>query len=146
MSEFPTIVQLIPHREPMILLDEMLDWSPGRSMCCVTVCEDARFVTEGRLETPLLIEHMAQAVAVCLGYEAFRGGHGIRVGMIVGCRTFESFTAAAFVGEKLIVSAAQRGANASVSGFECKVERDDACIARAYLTLYYGSTINALRA
>ena len=144
MSEFPSIAQLIPHREPMILLDEMLDWSPGQSKCRVTVREDARFVEEGRLETPFMIEHMAQAVAVCLGYEAFRGGNGIRVGMIVSCRTFESFTAGAEVGEVLIVSAEQRGANASVSGFECKVERDEVCIARAYMTLYYGETINAL--
>ena len=146
MSEFPSIMQLIPHREPMILLDEMLGWSQGQSKCRVTVRDGARFVEDGRLETPLLMEHMAQAVAVCLGYQAFRGGHGIRVGMIVGCRTFESFTAAAFVGEELIVSAEQRGANASVSGFECEVERDDDCIARAYLTLYYGDTVNALGA
>lgn len=146
MSEFPSIVQLIPHREPMILLDELLDWSPGWSRCGLTVREDARFVDAGRLETPLLIEHMAQAVAVCLGYEAFRGGRGVRVGLIVGCRTFESFAPAAHVGEELIVSAQQRGANRAVSCFECSVEgtgeRDGFLLARADLTLYHGDTIN----
>lgn len=143
MSEYPSIVQLIPHREPMILLDEMLDWSKGRSRCRMTVREEARFVEKGRLKTPLMIEHMAQAVAVCLGYEAYRGGHGIRVGMIVGCRSFEALVPDARIGETLIVSAEQRGANFSVSGFQCQVERDDVCIARADMTLYHGDTINA---
>ncbi len=127
----------------MILLDSLLEWERGRSRCHMTVREDARFVENGRLETPLMIEHMAQAVAVCLGYEAYRGGHGVRVGMIVGCRSFDSFAPEAFVGEELIVTAEQRGANFSSSGFECQVERNDACLAKADLTLYHGETINA---
>jgi len=150
MSDFPPVVQLIPHREPMILLDELVDWSEdGRSVCRFTVRDDARFVEGGRLETAFMMEHMAQAVAVCLGYAAYRGGRGVRVGMIVGCRTFECLEPEAKIGEVLTVTAEQRSANLTVSSFECTVRRDDPdaaegghAIAHAHLTLYHGDTIN----
>ena len=88
MSEFPPIAHLMPHSEPMVLLDRVLDWSPGRIECATQVRENARLVEDGLLLAPFTIEHMAQAVAVCLGYEAYRGGRGVRVGMIVSCRAF----------------------------------------------------------
>lgn len=152
MSEWPSVAQLIPHRDPMILLDEMLDWSKGRSRCGLEVRHGARFVDEGKLPAPFLIEHMAQSVAVCLGYEAFRGGRGVHVGMIVSCRSFEALVGEAHVGDRLLVSAEQKRANASVSSFDCRVNRlEDAarageglehsegdCLARATLTLYHG--------
>jgi predicted hotdog family 3-hydroxylacyl-ACP dehydratase len=146
MSEFPPIVQLVPHREPMILLDELLDWKRGWARCRFEVRREARFVVDGRLETPFMMEHMAQAVAVCLGYEAFRDGRGVRVGMIVGCRSFDALVPEARVGDELIVTARQRGANQAVSGFECSVERNSdgrsVPLARAHLTLYHGDLIN----
>ncbi|MFK7895772.1 MAG: hypothetical protein AB8G23_08060 [Myxococcota bacterium] len=145
MSEYPSIAQLIPHRDPMILLDEMLEWSKGRAQCGLVVKEGARFVEEGVLATPFLMEHMAQAVAVCLGYEAFKGGRGVTVGMIVSCRTFNAHVAEARVGDRLVISAEQKRANASVSAFDCGVDRisgsgevDRSCIAEATLTLFHG--------
>lgn len=146
MAEYPSIAQLVPHRDPMILLDEMLDWSQGRSRCALRVREGARFVEGGVLSAPFLIEHMAQAVAVCLGYEAFRGGRGVSVGMIVSCRTFTALAGEVRVGDDLVVSAEQKRANASVSAFDCRVDRlgsegkagEWTCIAQATLTLYHG--------
>ncbi len=146
MAEYPSIAQLVPHRDPMILLDEMLDWSKGNSRCGLRVREGARFVEDGVLLAPFLMEHMAQAVAVCLGYEAFRGGRGVSVGMIVSCRTFTALAGEVRVGDDLVVSANQKRANTSVSSFDCRVDRrasdgqglEPSCIARASLTLYHG--------
>ena len=143
MTVFPSIVQLVPHREPMILLDELLDWKRGWARCTFVVRDEARFVEDGILAMPFTIEHMAQSVAVCMGYEAFLDGRGVRVGMIVGCRTFEALAPEAQTGDQLFVEAQQRGANKSVSGFDCHVsDAEGALLARAALTLYHGDLIN----
>jgi predicted hotdog family 3-hydroxylacyl-ACP dehydratase len=68
MSDFPPIAFVIPHQEPMVLLDRIVDWSPGRIECALRVQDGARFVADGLLLVPLTIEHMAQAVAaMCTG-------------------------------------------------------------------------------
>ncbi|MDC1295526.1 hypothetical protein N8077_04255 [Myxococcota bacterium] len=145
-DDFPPISQLIPHREPMILLDKLVDWSRGSARCSMVVSEGARFVEDGKLDSPCLLEHMAQAVAVCLGYEMLLSGRGLRVGMIVSCRTFEALIPTTKVGETLLVSAEQVAANLSASTFDCSVDRTgdgtDERIARASLTLYHGDSIN----
>jgi predicted hotdog family 3-hydroxylacyl-ACP dehydratase len=140
MNAFPPISQLIPHSEPMVLLDRLVDWSPGFARCAFRVRPESRFVEKGMLATPLTIEHMAQAVAVCLGYEAYRGGRASRVGMIVSCRDFRVHEPETEVGSDLLVSVRQLRANRSTSHFDCEVhDARENRIATAVLTLYHGA-------
>ena len=141
MSEYPPIAMLMPHREPMVLLDRVVDWAPGKVECAVVVRDGARFVEDGRLDAPYTIEHMAQTVAVCLGYEAYRGGRGVRVGMIVSCRSFEAHEHAAPVGEALRVLASRDRGNDTLSHFQCEVRAGDRPFARSTLTLFHGATL-----
>lgn len=142
MSEFPPIAQLLPHGEAMIQLDRLLDWSPGEAVCAVRIAASSRFVVDGAIETVLLIEHMAQAVAVCLGYEAFRGGEKTRVGMIVACRELRAFVPRIPVGRALRIRVARVRGNDATSQFDCVVEgveEGEATLATATLTLVHGS-------
>lgn len=122
MSEFPPIAQLLPHGEPMIQLERLVDWSPGRAECAVRVAPTSRFVADGMLETVHLLEHMAQTVAVCLGYEAYRGGEPARVGMIVACRELRACVPRIPVGSALRIRVARVRGNDSTSQFDCVVE------------------------
>lgn len=141
MSDFPPVARLIPHREPMVLLDRILDWSPGRVECATRVCEGARFVEDGLLLAPLTIEHMAQAVAVYLGYEAYRGGRGVRIGMIVSCRAFHAHMESASVGDELMIWAERERGNETLSHFQCEVRYKDEAFADATLTLFHGENL-----
>ena len=150
MSEFPSVSQLIPHTEPMILIDRLVAWSPGRATCGLQVRAGAPFVEGDALETAFTLEHMAQSVAVCLGYEAYRGGRQTRTGMIVSCRGFEIHEPRVAVGVELTIEASRLRSNDSTSHFECVVRTelasasasdsasDSATIANATLTLFYG--------
>lgn len=143
MSGYPPIAQLLPHGEAMIQLDRLVDWAPGRAECAVRVAAGSRFVVDGMLETVLLIEHMAQAVAVCLGYEAFRGGERTRVGMIVACRELQAFVPRIPVGCALRIRVARVRGNDATSQFDCVVEGEreggsGETIATATLTLVHG--------
>ena len=148
MSGFPSVSQLIPHTEPMILIDRLVAWSPGRATCGLQVRAGAPFVEGDALETAFTLEHMAQSVAVCLGYEAYRGGRQTRTGMIVSCRGFEIHEPRVAVGVELTIEASRLQSNDSTSHFECVVRTasasasdsalDSATIANATLTLFYG--------
>jgi predicted hotdog family 3-hydroxylacyl-ACP dehydratase len=140
-SDFPPISLVVPHRGPMVLLDRIVDWAPGRIECALRVEDGARFVEDGRLAAPFTIEHMAQAVAACLGYEAYRGGRGVRVGMIVACREFEAFRPAASVGDDLRVRADRERGNETLSHFHCQVSNHDDAFATAILTLFHGEKL-----
>ena len=142
MSDFPPIDQLMPHREPMVLLDRILSWSPGYIECVTRVREGARFVEDGVLLAPFTIEHMAQTVAVCLGYEAYRGGRGVRVGMIVSCREFRAEIESAAVGEELLVRANRERGNETLSHFQCEVRQKGETFANATLTLFHSATLS----
>ena len=141
MSEFPPIAQLMPHGEPMVLLDRILGWSPGYIECVTRVREGARFVEDGFLLAPFTIEHMAQSVAVCLGYDAYRGGRGVRVGMIVSCREFRAEIESAAVGEELLVRANRERGNETLSHFRCEVRHKGKMFANATLTLFHGEIL-----
>lgn len=138
MTEFPPVGQLMPHGEPMILLDQLQSWSPGHAECSLQVRAGSPFVDEEGLPTAFTLEHMAQTVAVCLGYEAYRGGEGARVGMIVSCRSFEAHVDRVAIGDELAITVGLLQGNASTSHFECLARRGEEPIASATLTLFYG--------
>ena len=142
-NDYPPIAMLMPHREPMVLLDRVVDWSPGYIECALRVRAGARFVEGGLLAAPYTIEHMAQSVAVCLGYEAYRGGRGVRVGMIVSCRQFDAHRNAASVGDELTIHATRDRGNETLSHFQCEVLSRGEAFASSTLTLFHGETLFA---
>lgn len=137
MSDYPPIENLVPHGEAIRELEGLVEWAPGRAECRMRVAESSRLVAQGAMEAVLLIEPMAQAVAACLGYEAFRAGEGVRVGMIVACRAFRAEVPRVPVGTALRIRVERVQGNDSTSHFDCVVLREAETIATATLTLVH---------
>lgn len=143
-TPYPPISDLVPHRPPMLQLDALTDWAPGRATCRLTVRAHHLFVEGDRVDGVMCIEYMAQAVAACLGYAAYRGGEGPRVGMIVACRRFEVDAEWLRVGEVFDVFAEQTGGDDALSSFQTRMtraeagERDGERVAAAVMTLVHG--------
>lgn len=123
----------------MVWLHALTGWKPGYAQCSARITPESPFVRSGRLNTVTFVEHMAQAVAVCLGYGAMRNGEDIRVGMVVACRKLELARASVPVGAQLVVCAQCLREVDSVSNFACSVEYEGAQIASAHMTLYHAS-------
>lgn len=141
MSPYPPIESLLPHGEAIRELEALVDWAPGRAECRMRVGGTSKLVSRGVLESVLLFEPMAQAVAACLGYEAFRGGEGVRIGMIVACRSLRAHVARVPVGAELRVRVERMQGNDATSHFECAVLRDAEPIATATLTLVHPRSV-----
>jgi len=134
---YPPIRELIPHQGPMVLLDEMVDWEPGRARCRIQIRPSMRFVSDGVVDTIVSLEYMGQAVAASCGYAAFRGGNDIRVGMIIGCRRMDIEVPKLEVGDELTVDVREVRAQEEISVYECEVRRGPESVASAQLTLYH---------
>jgi predicted hotdog family 3-hydroxylacyl-ACP dehydratase len=136
-SSFPPIEELIPHSGPLVLVDELVHWAAGEAVCSLRVREGAPFVTNGKVESAVTIEYMAQTVAACLGYEALRGGAGVRVGMIIACKRFVAHADALEVGDALSIDVKRVRGNEMLSHFDCRVLRAGAVFSEGTLTLYH---------
>ena len=139
MTTFPPISQLLPHDDPMVLLDRLVDWSAQGATCLMTVRPNTRFVEGDRLSTYCLLEHMAQSIAACLGYEAYRGGEGPRVGMIIACRELVTHVDTVQVADALRLQAERESGSDTLSRFRCRVTRGEQAIAEATMTLFHAA-------
>jgi len=139
MSPFPAIGELVPHQAPILALDRLLEWRPGHAVASLTIRPDNPFVHSGRLDAVTALEYMAQAVAACLGMEAYRGGGAVRVGMVIACRQMQIHRPVLELGETLTIRAEQVRGTDSLSHWDTRT--DDAAgapVATATLTLVHG--------
>lgn len=106
MTPYPPIVELVPHRPPMLLLDRVLSYD-GERVVCETVLEaGSPFVEQGRVPAVVGIEYMAQAIAAGAGLSARDSGETTaRMGFLLGCRDSAIAVDSFQVGDRLTVEA-----------------------------------------
>ena len=136
-ATYPAISELVPHAPPMLALEELVRWEPGMAECRMRVRAENPFVRDGRVDAVVTLELMGQAVAACLGYEAYLGGAGVRAGMIVGSRKMELHRAHLEVGQELTVVAERLRGSDEVSTFECRVDESGQLVANANMTVVH---------
>lgn len=100
---------LLPHRPPMILIDELLRLTVDSVTALATVPGDGHFaLPEAPSMVPAsvyVVECMAQAVAAWDGYWRLSAGRPIGVGLILGVRDFNSSASYIGAGAELKIDA-----------------------------------------
>ena len=76
------IKKLIPHREPMIMVDSFFGIDEGVSYSGLTVTEDNIFVENGHLSEAGVIEHIAQSAAAHAGFVSLADNKPAALGFI----------------------------------------------------------------
>jgi predicted hotdog family 3-hydroxylacyl-ACP dehydratase len=134
---YPPVAQFMPHGPPIRALDELLQWESGHAVCRLRIKETMPFVKDGAVATVAFVEYLAQAVAVCLGYEAYVGGEGVRVGMLVGIRKMTLHQPTVPVGTDVIVEVERLRGSEDVSTFRGVARVGETEIATAQMTLFH---------
>jgi predicted hotdog family 3-hydroxylacyl-ACP dehydratase len=134
-SEFPPVAELVPHDAPMILVDELVEWSPTRARVRARVRRGGPFVTQGRLPATILLEYMAQAIAVADGMGARITGR-TDIGLLLGIRELDLAVAEVEVGDELDIHVEQRFADTKLASYDCEVRREGRRLA--------GGTVNVM--
>ena len=98
------IKELIPQREPIIMVDAILEYEESKVVGGLTVSEDCIFVENNTLKEPGVLEHMAQTVALYTGYEYYLKNIQAPVGYIGSMKNVEILRLPK-IGEKLVTTA-----------------------------------------
>ena len=98
------IKELIPQREPIIMVDAILEYEESKVVGGLMVSEDCIFVENNTLKEPGVLEHMAQTVALYTGYEYYLKNMQAPVGYIGSMKNVEILQLPK-IGEKLVTTA-----------------------------------------
>ena len=133
-----TIERVLPHARPMILLDEVIGWTPQSLTAAVTIRKGQLFFRAEGIPAHIAIEYMAQACGAFAGIEALQSGQAPRIGLLLGTRNFSADRKWFREGERLRIVVDVVYREDAMGVFDCLVENDvnDDRLASARLTVY----------
>jgi len=145
---FPPLTELVPHRPPMLLLDEVVAWEAEgegeRVECRVALRPDSPFVEGGTVPATIAIEYMAQCIAVHAGLRGHARREPVRIGYLLGAREVTLEADEFRVGDELRVEAFHLWGDDAMGSFSCAVRRAGVVVARGTLNVYRGD-LNEIR-
>ncbi|HJW09405.1 MAG TPA: hypothetical protein VJ483_07190 [Holophagaceae bacterium] len=126
---------LLPHRAPSILLSEMREITAEGCLALARVEADARYLdARGELPAWVGLELMAQAASAFSGHRNTLSGRPVRVGYLLGTRSFTSAAPSFPIGAELEVEVRVIFLDDSgPSAFRCEIRRSGAVVAQATL-------------
>lgn len=119
------VLDLIPHRPPMVLIDDILEAGDEHVLSRVTVGAGKPFVTASGLPAWAGIELMAQTIAAYAGVMARRRNRPVKLGFLLGTRRYESDCSEFPVGCELRVRVEKVLFDDSGLGvFDCRIDSE----------------------
>ncbi len=91
VSDVAFLKKLIPHREPMVLIDTLHYYDKNIVETKLTIIKGSLFVKNNLISESGILEHMAQSVALNTGYSGYLNGQPIREGYIGAIKNAEIF-------------------------------------------------------
>ncbi len=140
-----SVPELVPHSGPMMLLDDVLEAGPGWVATGVRIAEDSLFYEPGTgMPCWLGLEYMAQTIALYSGLQARRAGRPVPVGLLLGTRRYQAMAGYFPLGSYLRIHVREEWYDGQMGVFECLIEEDDRCLARARLNVFLPPDAKAL--
>ena len=134
-SAFGPVTDYLPHRPPMLLIDDIVEVTDQRAVCRATIHPDCVFAIDGLVHPSALIEFVAQACAIYVGVRSARDGDPPRLGLIMSCREI-SFAVDSFtVGDELTIVANKVFGRKPVAAFTGTVTRGEVLCATVELSV-----------
>ncbi|GHT90476.1 thioester dehydrase [Betaproteobacteria bacterium] len=139
------IEEYLPHRGQMLLLDRVLEVTPGRMMTSVSIRPESAFCREGRVAAYVGIEYMAQTVGALVGWHEREAGGAVKTGFLVSVRKYSCAVDYFFVGTTLNIEARENWRDAEGLGvMDCSIYHPDGkLLAEATLTAFQPENLHA---
>jgi predicted hotdog family 3-hydroxylacyl-ACP dehydratase len=132
---FGPVADYLPHRPPMLLIDDIVEVTAHRAVCRTTIHPDCVFAIDGLVHPTAMIEFVAQACAIYVGVGSARAGDPQPLGLIMACREI-SFDVDSFaVGDELMIVANKVFGQKQLAAFTATVARGDALCATIQLSV-----------
>ena len=135
----PKIKQLIPHREPMLLINALLDVTQQSSESRVVIDAETPFATKQGVPAWIGLEYMGQTAALIAGHQQREGLCQPHLGFLMGSRRYQTNVDFFHLGQTLCVRCEQAAlVGESLATFSCTIsdETTGEQLATALLSVY----------
>ena len=88
MTQYPDVHELLPQRDPFVMVDRLVSFTPERVTTEFDIREDNIFVEDGHFSVPGINENIAQTCAVRMGYISYSQKGPIKIGYIGAITNF----------------------------------------------------------
>lgn len=131
------IQHFLPHREPMLMADYILELTPEKVTTCFEIKPDNIFVQNDTFLEAGLIEHSAQTSSSIFGQSFFLNPESNTkvIGFITSIKKIEVF-ALPKVGDKIISKASLISQFGNICNIFCETFHDDQLLIRAEINLF----------
>lgn len=123
MDALPPIEGLIPHRPPMLLVDEVVHHEGLTVRCRTTIRDDMPFVKDGAAPALLAIELFAQSACTLVSLLATRAGNVPMTGALLGTRQIDLHTDVLRTGDVLEIHCEEKMAIGMTAQIQCEMRR-----------------------
>ncbi len=131
---------LIPHREPMMLLSSVVELGDNFSTSEIIISSTSSFFVPNKgVPSWIGVEYMGQTAALIAGYQLQQGTVAPHLGLLLGTRKYEAFTAWFKEGDVLLVSCKEIAVvGQELATFQCEIRHksDGVIYATAKLTVF----------
>jgi predicted hotdog family 3-hydroxylacyl-ACP dehydratase len=132
-----SVAELLPHKPPMVLIDEVRGWDHGRLEASVAIRPGIPFYEPARgVAAHVGIEYMAQSCGAYAGLEAIRAGLPVQLGLLLGTRRYLSKVGWFEPGQQLRVAITELFRDGSIGLFDCYIRYEGRILASAQLSVY----------
>ncbi len=138
-SADPELLDLLPHRPPMLLLQRVLALGADHASALVELDADAPFALPGQgVPVCVGLEYMGQTAALIAGYQLREGLIGPHLGFLLGSRRYRAHRDFFAPGSRLQVDVREGVVvDDSLANFDCTIRclASDALLAEATLSV-----------
>ena len=128
--------QLVPHKQPMLLIDRLLEIQERASLSEMTVRADMMFVgKDGKLDDAAYPEIISQAIAAQEGFRKLGSRGPQQEGFLLGVKNLE-VTGSAWIGDTLRISVLKVAKYGDFGIIQGEVRNGDTVIARGELKVW----------
>jgi len=135
-----TIADVLPHKNPMILIDEIGEYDDETCVAQVTITPKSPFYDSNKQGVPSYIgcEYMAQAIAGFAGAQALDIKKPVQIGFLLGSRKYKTFRPYFHLNETLTITLKELyREDSGLRVFDCEiVDQEKVVIAQANINVY----------
>ena len=132
----PEVEKWLPHRERMVLLDEVVEAGENGAVAKVNISQDTEFCVDGKVPAWVGIEYMAQTMAAYSGGIAMGKDEEVSIAFLLGARRYNSTVSHYKIGDELTIRVKPAMFHDAISNFDCVIELNSEEVATAGLTAY----------
>jgi len=138
MNKF-SVESVLPHAEPMILLDKLISFDEESGICSHLITENSLLYSDKLQGVPSYvgIEYMAQSIAAYANANEIQKGKKVEIGFLVSSRKYKCDRSVFSKGMNLTINVSRLYRDESgLSAFDCLISENEAEIATARINVF----------